>query len=267
MKSFIGHSMARLSTAKAAQTTAQKILQTLTKTAAISVLGASLLGIGIATNPALALTTEQVGEKLARVPVYVLGSENGLVLISANTEGEESKPRLLVFMAEQDATAFLARENANNPEFAPDAEVSLISLEALYQETQANAEQDFKLAYVPEASEVTQAAEVNDEYQGGVPLFYAQFEDGSLVPAPQENGEPVYPMFFSSADLEAQLDNLAEQNPEVRATVSIGVLPLENMLLEMQNNDYETLERIQLLPDSQTIEAIRSNPEAQPQPQ
>lgn len=265
MKAFMRHLMARPSASTTAQTTVQKIVQTIAKTATLGALGASLLGLGFAANPAFALTTEEVSAKLARVPVYVLGSESGLVLISASAEGEESAPRLLVFMAEQDATSFLARENAKNPDFAPDAEVSLISLEALYQETQANTEQDFQLAYVPEQSEVTQATEVSEEYQGGVPLFYAQFEDGSLVPAPQENGEAVYPMFFSSADLEAQLNNLAEQNPEVRATVSVGVLPLENMLAEMQNNDYETLDRIQLLPDSETIEAIRSNPQAQPQ--
>jgi len=115
-----------------------------------------------------------------------------------------------------------------------------------------------RLTYFPEAEEVSQASAINTEYRGGVPLFYAQFEDGSLVPVPQGDGA-IYPLFFSSADLQAQLDNLAETDPEARAAITIGVLPLEAMLLEMQNEDYETLQRIELLPDSETINNIRQN--------
>ncbi|MGB3297407.1 MAG: Tic22 family protein [Phormidesmis sp.] len=237
------------------------------KTVALGTIGVSLIvagAMGTMVNPAIALTTEQVSEKLARVPVYVISSSQGLVLISAESEGQQSKPSLFVFMTAQDANTFLTRANEKNPQFAPDAQVTLTSLENLYKETQAGGDQQLQLTYFPEAAEVTQASELNAEYRGGVPLFYAQFEDGSLVPVPQGDNGVIYPLFFSSADLEAQLDNLAKANPEARAAISIGVLPLEAMLREMQSKDDDTLQRIQLLPDSETINQIRqSNPQGQ----
>lgn len=243
------------------------VLQSMIKAVTFCAVGASLIGIGTMAPAAFALTTEQVSAKLSRVPVYVIGSDEGLVLISADREGEATEPSLFVFMTEQDATTFLTQANAKNPEFAPDAEVALTSLEKLYQETQANSEQPLRLTYFPEANEVSQASEINDEYVGGVPLFYAQFEDGSLVPVPQGDEGAIYPLFFSSADLQAQLDALAAENPEARAAISIGVLPLEVMIQEMQTEDYETPQKIELLPDSETINAIRqSSPPAQNPP-
>lgn len=237
-------------------------------TAAVGTLGAGLVGLGAVVNPAIALTTAQVSEKLSRVPAYVIASDQGLVLISANHNGQETPPSLFVFMTEQDANTFLAQANQKNPQFAPNARVTLTSLENLYKETQAGGDKPLRLTYFPEPTEVNQATQLNTEYRGGVPLFYAQFEDGSLVPVPQGENEVIYPLFFSNADLQAQLDDLAKTNPEARAKISIGVLPLEGILQEMQSKDDNTLQRIQLLPDSATINAIRqSNPQSQPSPQ
>ncbi len=246
------------------------VTRTAVKAITIGTIGASLIGIGGTINPALALTTEQVGEKLAGVPVYVISGESGLLLISADQDGQTSEPSLFVFMTEQDATTFLTKANENNPEFAPGAQITLTSLENLYKEAQApDSEQPLRLSYVPEATEVNQAIQLNAEYRGGVPLFCAQFEDGSLVPVPQENGEAIYPMFFSSADLEAQLASLEQTNPEARAAITIGVYPLEGILAKMQSEDDETLSGIRLLPDSETINTIQQNRPAQPpaQPQ
>lgn len=245
-----------------------RVIKVAVTTVAVGTIGASFIGVGAMVNPAIALTTAQVSEKLARVPAYVIASDQGLVLISANRDGQETPPSLFVFMTEQDANTFLTQANQKNPQFAPDARVTLTSLENLYKETQAGGDNPLRLTYFPEPTEVNQATQLNTEYKGGVPLFYAQFQDGSLVPVPQGENEVIYPLFFSSADLQAQLDDLAKTNPEARATVSIGVLPLEGILQEMQSKDDNTLQRIQLLPDSATINAIRqSNPQAQPTPQ
>lgn len=237
-------------------------------TVAVGTIGASFIGVGAMVKPAIALTTAQVSEKLAKVPAYVIASDQGLVLISANRDGQETPPSLFVFMTEQDATTFLTQANQKNPQFAPDAKVTLTSLENLYKETQAGGDNPLRLTYFPEPTEVNQATQLNTEYKGGVPLFYAQFKDGSLVPVPQGQNDVIYPLFFSSADLQAQLDDLAKTNPEARATISIGVLPLEGIIQEMQSKDDNTLQKIQLLPDSATINAIRqSNPQGQPTPQ
>ena len=146
-------------------------VKALLKAAILGTIGAGLVGISTITRPAIALTTEQVSEKLAQVPVYVIGSEQGLVLISANREGEPTEPSLFVFMNEEDANNFLTRANENNPEFAPNAEVTLTSLENLYKESVAGDNGTLRLTYFPEAEEVSQASAINTEYRGGVPLF------------------------------------------------------------------------------------------------
>ncbi|MEL6938028.1 MAG: Tic22 family protein [Cyanobacteria bacterium J06598_1] len=224
---------------------------------ALGAIGSSLLGATLmAPSAALALTQEQVAEKLSSVPVFVLGNESGLILISSSEEGQPAEPSLYVFMTEQDAETFLSRANEANPEFAPNAQIGLTNLEKLYQETQA--EEELQLVYVPEQDEATEAAALGTGYQGGVPLFFASGEDGSPLPMQQNNGETVFPMFFSRADLESLLADLGESNPEALAAISVGVLPLEAMLIELETNDDESLNQIRLLPDSETINAIQS---------
>ncbi|MGB7085794.1 MAG: Tic22 family protein [Phormidesmis sp.] len=228
-------------------------------------IGTILIGF---SAPAFALPPSQVAEKLSSVPVFVLGNDNGLILLSsAQAEGEAQEPSLYVFMTEQDAETFLARANEANPEFAPDAQVGVTNLDKLYQESRTEGEQPLRLVYVPEESEATQAAELNAEYQGGVPLFFARFEDGSLAPVQQNDGETIFPMFFSRADLESLLNELAERNPEARAAVSVGVLPLEAMLLEMETSDDESLNQIRLLPDSETINSLLPETPQEPAPE
>ena len=235
---------------------------------ALGAISTSLLGIGlVAPNAALALTQAQVAEKLSSVPVYVLGNESGLILISGAQEGETGEPSLYVFMTEQDAETFLSRANEANPDFAPDAQIGLTNLEKLYEETQST-EDPLQVVYVPQQDEASEAAALGTGYQGGVPLFFARFEDGSLAPVQQNNGETVFPMFFSRADLEVLLTELGERNPEARAAISVGVLPLEAMLIEMENSDDESLNQIRLLPDSEIINEIQSQQSpGEPQPQ
>jgi len=231
---------------------------------ALGAIGTSLLGVGlVAPNAAFALTQEQVAEKLSSVPVYVLGNESGLILISGAQEGQSSEPSLYVFMAEQDAETFLSRANEANPAFAPNAQIGLTNLEKLYAETQST-DEPVQVIYVPQQDEANEAAALGTGYQGGVPLFFARFEDGALAPVQQNNGETVFPMFFSRADLEALLTELGERNPEARAAISVGVLPLEAMLIEMENSDDASLDQIRLLPDSEIITEIQSQ-QAQPQ--
>lgn len=234
--------------------------RSLAQSLALGAIGIGLLGVGLGARPALALTQEQVSEKLSNVPVFVIGNDSGLILVNGAqaNEAEAPQPSLYVFMTAQDAETFLARANEANPEFGPEAEVGITNLQILYQEARSNAEQPIQLVYVPEADEASQAAELNTGYRGGVPLFFAQFDDGSLAPVQQENGEAVFPMFFSRADLEALLAELGERNPEARAAISVGVLPLELMLQEMQTSDNELLNQILLLPDSETINDIQS---------
>ncbi|PZO19879.1 MAG: hypothetical protein DCF25_07690 [Leptolyngbya foveolarum] len=231
------------------------IRRTLSSTLAIAAVSTSLFG-SIAVLPALALPPEQIEAKLTNVPAYVLGTEQGLLLLPTG-QSAESDPGLYVFLSEEQAKGFVAKAAEANPEFAATIEIKLTSLEKLYKESQTRTEQPLRLIYIPEESEANQAAQLNAEYKGGVPLFYAQFEDGSLAPV-EENGKPTFPMFFSYNDLNLILNELGQRNPEARAAISIGVLPLEFVIAEMQTREEEMFNQIRLLPDSEVIQNINN---------
>ena len=229
--------------------------RSLSSTLAIAAVSASLFG-SVTVSPALALPQAQIEAKLTNVPAFVLGTDQGLLLLPTGQEND-SAPGLYVFLSEQQALGFVAKAAEANPEFAANIEVKLTSLENLYKESQAETEQPLRLMYIPEESEAAQAAQLNDQYRGGVPLFYAQFEDGSLASV-EENGEATFPMFFSRDDLELILNELGERNPEARAAISVGVLPLEFILAEMQTREEEMFNQIRLLPDSEVIQRLNS---------
>lgn len=221
-------------------------------TLTLAVATTALLGT-VATSPANALPTEQVADRLASVPVYVLGNRESLLLLS--TEQDANSASLFVFMSQPRAEAFIA----SNPEVANGNQVIGLNLADLYKQSLAQPDQPLRLTFVPEADEASQAAELSSEYQGGVPLFYAQLEDGSPLPSVPPNGgeeDAVFPMFFSREDLETNLNALGQSNPEARAAISIGVVPLESLIGQLQAQDEELFTRIRLLPDSEVVRSL-----------
>ena len=222
----------------------------------LGTLGVGIVGAGFVANSAMALTQEQVGSKLVALPAYIMVSGESPLLVSTSPDAGTEQSILYVFMTEGEADLFLANARENNPDFAADARIEQANLQALYQESRNNTEQPLRLVFVPEREEAEQAAAISEDYQRGVPLFAATFEDGSLVPVSQENGETVVPMFFSRADLESSLEQIAAVNPEAREAINIGVYPLERLIAEMESSDDAQLDQIRLFPDSETVNSI-----------
>lgn len=225
---------------------------TLASTLTLAVTTAGLFGT-VAVSPAQALPAEEVAARLASVPVYVLGNEESLLLLSTEENAESAS--LFVFMSQPRAEQFIA----SNPEIAGGNQILGINLAELYKQTLVEQEQPLRLTFVPEEAEANEAAALNSDYRGGVPLFYAQLEDGSPIPSVPEDGseeDAVIPMFFSSDDLESNLDALGQQNPEARAAISIGVVPLESLIGQLQSQDEELYNRIRLLPDSDVVRSL-----------
>lgn len=214
-------------------------------------LGSGLLS-GLGTAPAFALSEEQVAQQRSAVLTYVVEGENGPVY---SEDTEQGLINLLAFMSIESAQNFIANsgENAESLEIVP------TNLQRIHQVIEQADNDALRIALIPEEAEVQQALAVDADYQGGVPLFYAQFEDGSLLPLQQSaEDEPIFPMFFSRADLDESLSGLAEAAPEVYAEISVGVIPLPVVLNRISSSDDETLSRIRLLP-ADVVDAIREN--------
>ena len=120
-------------------------------------------------QPSMALPVEEIADKLAGIPVYVIRNDDGLVTIS-RPEAEATRQAIIyAFMSRQDAATFLTRANTANPNFSPGAEIGLIDLNFLYQGIQSNSSQLLQIVYVPTEDRVAQAISIDSNYEGGVP--------------------------------------------------------------------------------------------------
>jgi hypothetical protein len=229
----------------------------------------SIWGGLLLPQKAWALSTEDVLQKLASIPVFVVANNQGAYitnrLVGRAQEGEQQSEvaLLYVFFSGEDAEEYVTLEQQQNPDFQQQqVSVGWVELAALYQQARVEREIPLRLLFVPESEEVTAATEINSEFDSGVPLFAPKYRsDGSYLLLPVDNinnGEPVVPIFFSQSDLESVLDLMAESNPELRAQIEIEVVSLEGLISQLEDDDSDSLNRIWLFPDSDVYNYIRS---------
>ena len=233
---------------------------------ALSVGFASALETVKPSSPAIALTQQEVASRLSIVPAFVIGiGENFVTYPVASADGETPEREVMpVFWNQQDAEDYIARTRTqdNLPDLPPEATVLGSRLDYLYTleaASQAEGDRALELAFVPEPEEVEEAKALNAEFNQGVPLFYPQLENGSIIAVSQSEGEDIFPLFFSRADVESLLVELNQQNSEARSVVEVGVVPLEFVLQQMVVSEDEALEQFRLFPASDVIDDLQQN--------
>ncbi len=245
------------------------LVPALARTVAVCTLSvgfASALEAVIPGSPAIALTQEEVASRLSIVPAFVIGiGENFVTYPVASADGEVPEREVMpVFWNQQDAEDYIARTRTqeNLPDLPPEATVLGSRLDYLYTlevTSQTEGDRPLELAFVPEPEEVEEAKALNAEFTQGVPLFYPQLENGSIIAVSQGGGEDIFPLFFSRADVESLLVELNEQSSEARDVVEVGVVPLEFVLRQMVAGEDEALGQFQLFPASDVISDLQQN--------
>ncbi|MEM9001971.1 MAG: Tic22 family protein [Cyanobacteria bacterium P01_F01_bin.86] len=207
---------------------------------------------------ALALTEQQILEKLGSVPVFLIVNGEGQSLTASVNEAEAEVQVPIVFINSTEAERFLDQAEAEQAEFAGDANIAVLPLSEIYTEASTQLSGPNSLVYIPSTESVDQASDiVNTEVQG-VPLFAAvNLENDQYL----LTGNNTLPMFFSLQDLESQLSPLFEDNPDLENNIEIDVVSFEAILGNMSTNDpdlNQLLELIQFVPSSQTLQYIQS---------
>lgn len=227
---------------------------------ALGLLGGTVLGTTAAIAPAaLALSDEEIVEKLSSIPVFMIVDEEGRSL-TANVESEETGAPVsvpLVFISGDSAEAFLDEAEAEAAPIATDGQVAILSLGALYQEAVAQS-QGQSLVYIPSSEAVAAANSIAEGQVAGVPLFAAvNLETGQYL----LTSEQVLPVYFSFSDLRRNLLPLFESNPELENVVGVELLTLEGLIQGMESDNPELdqlLELVRLVPDSATVEYLQN---------
>jgi hypothetical protein len=229
-----------------------------------ALVGGSLLGLPLlAPTPAEALSEDEIVGMLEQVPVFLILNSDGQPLTASAEQASEEIKVPVVFIDGETAEDFL--EDAQTEDSS--AQVVVVDLGTLFQETILNAESTTPLLYFPTSEEVSTATELEANFQG-VPLFMArQGLDGPYLTITQD-GESSLPVFFSHDDLQTLLDAYEANNAEAADDITVQVLSLEWLIAVMAENDDPTLddqlEKIRLFPSTDVLNYIRAQQGAAP---
>ena len=231
--------------------------------ATLGLVGTTVLYSGLAKNlKAWALPAEQVLQKLDPVPVFTIADEQGAPLVAS---GEDEAKVAGVFISQQDANQFVSQLQSKNAELASKVKVVPVSLGEVYKLAGSNESQENALnfAYVPQEAAVNSAktilAETGQEYQGGVPLFVAKGGDDKGYLTIEKDSQQVIPFFFEKQQLENMVEKFKQQKPDVAANVNIEVVPLEGIIETLETSDDEMLNKIVLVPSTESLEFLQNN--------
>ena len=229
--------------------------------AVLGMVSTAILSLGLGHNSkALALPTEQVLQKLNPVPVFTITNDKGIPLLLS---GKDDSQVAGIFINPQDAENFINDLKTKNPELANQVQVTLVSLGEVYKLAEENKtkENDIYFNLIPEKTEVALAKDIlsqsGQEYKGGVPLFVAKVGSGNEYLIMGKDSQQVIPLFFEKEQLEKMVNLFKQQKPDLANSVTIEVVPLENIIATLQSSDDETLTKIRLVPSTESQEFVR----------
>ncbi len=257
----------------------------------VALVGSTVVGTLVAGGlRALALTQEQIVQKLQAVPVFTIANSQGvpLTLSSRQNNGQQASLIAGAFISQRDAQAFFDSLKKNDPTISKDPNlvkdfkvipVPLGEVYRLSQQTPQNQQQKLNIEYVPSKSQVDSALALlkqsgqNVNNFNGTPLFTLGEKKGNEVGyvVVQRDNRKQTPMFFDRELAQAFLDRLKKQPGGVGGNVSIQVLSLEGVLQEMKSPSSkdakrdEFLSQIELVPPLETLQLIQQNRPAQNQ--
>ncbi|WP_202803719.1 Tic22 family protein [Spirulina subsalsa] len=209
----------------------------------------------------LALTEQEIVERLQNVPVFTVADREGKPLVAQVDADNPSAGSVAgVFISPQDAERFVQNLKRDNPTLGNQVQVVVVSLAEIYQldrQASQNTQANFGFTYVPTEQQVQQARQLSQDFQG-TPLFVARGgpEQGYLTL--QQGEEQVIPFFFDKQQLQQMIERFKEQEPSLASTVSIQAVPLEGVIQAMETSNNAGLNQIVLVPSQSAIQYIQS---------
>lgn len=238
--------------------------------------GIALVMGGLGAGSADALTTQQIAEKLARIPVYTMGVLQGdqvtFLQESIPQENGQSVRISRVYLSEADARNDLNDLKANQAQLPTNIDVAKVSLGEVYCISQQNqsdpcqspapsTEEPPAFVYFPDRTQLTQAVSMlqSQGVQLGentplfVPLFLAQFQ----IPGQEPRTIPA--IYFSVNNLQADLETAKTQQPQLaNVTINVQVTTLDRVIEQLKTQNDPNFNLVQFVPQ-------RSDGDAPPQ--
>jgi hypothetical protein len=243
--------------------------------ATLGLIGSTLLGsVTFLANPVLALSEQQIKDKLDSVPVYLITNDKGLPLSRTlpAQNGKQSGSVTGVYMSRQEALAFikeLQKAKTKDPkleDMAKKLQVTAVPLGVIYQQLQQTKDQPNRLvfAFKPVDQELKGALDLLrasgqkvDQFKS-VPVFAVRFApDKGYVPIQLgQNKQQMIPLFMSKQDAQGLLTQVKPKFPKA----DIQVIDVDGVIKTLKDKDEPWLNQVVLVPSPESREYIRTLP-------
>ncbi|WP_066381577.1 MULTISPECIES: Tic22 family protein [unclassified Anabaena] len=245
--------------------------------ATLGLVGSTLLGsVFVGNIPVLALSEQQIKEKLDVIPVYLVTNDKGLPLSRPLPAGQNGqKPGGSVtgaYLSRQEAQAFindLRNAQGKDPKMAEivkSLQVTPVPLGVIYQQLQQTKSDPNRLlfAFKPVDQEIKgamdllrQSGQKVDQFTS-VPIFAVRFApDQGYVPIQLgSEKEQVVPLFFSKRDALGLLNQVKPKFPKA----DIQVIDVDGVIKTLQEKNDPWLNQVVLIPSPESREYIRTLP-------
>jgi hypothetical protein len=209
-------------------------------------LALTVLATTLHSQPAAALTEDQVVEKLSNVPVFMITDPKGNPLIvNVKDKAQKDVPLLLLFMDQKRAQDTYSNIKKGNTS-VKDAQIIVISLGLAFKAIREEAKKkDNKLnfEFLTDAATLNYALTLFKKVDTkatsfpGIPVFYAMGSDAKGKAKGyvtfEKDGKQLIPFYFSQTDIEQNINDLKKSKPDLAKLMSIEVAPLESVITAM----------------------------------
>lgn len=227
---------------------------------------------------ALALSPQQIQEKLQEIPVFTITNDKGEILLAG---GQEQKKSVVLFISQAEAKKSIEQLKQKNP--SQPLQIMPVSLGRMYQAIKENKSDPNSplMSLIPIPSEINAAQQLvgaQQQFQG-VPLFYATIkvqgaagaapgkEQEAYLTAPDNQNQPIIPFYFEKETIQKLVEEFKKAQPSQANNVQIRVVPLEALLTSFERNDNPNEEKAKenmvIVPSRESIQFIQNLPKAE----
>jgi hypothetical protein len=255
-----------------------KVMKSLVRWGAtLGLIGSTLLSTVFVGNlPVLALTEQQVKEKLDSVPVYLITNSQGLPLsrpIPEGQNGQKSTGSVTgVYLSRQEAQSFIKElqnlkgKDPKMEEVVKSLQVTAVPLGVIYQQLQQSKNQPNRLlfAFKPVDTEVKgamdllrQSGQQVNQFKS-VPVFAVRFspEQGYVPIQLKTDNQQLIPLFLSKQDAQGLLTQVKPKFPKA----DIQVIDVDGVIKTLQDKNDNWLSQVVLVPSPESREYIKTLP-------
>ncbi|MBW4591548.1 MAG: hypothetical protein KME46_01130 [Brasilonema angustatum HA4187-MV1] len=247
----------------------------------LTLVGSTLLTTVFSGNaPVLALTEQQIKEKLDPVPVFLITNNQGVPLTRTvpnntqngqNAQNAQNKQATVtdVFMSGQEAQAFineLRNVKGKDPKMADmlkSLQVTPVPLGMIYQKLQENAKKPNNLVFAFNPGKQDLEGAVTLLRQSGkevkqfpsVPVFIVRSPDKGYVSVKRKtDNKEVIPLFLSQKDAQNLLTQVKQQVPKA----DIQVVDIDGVIKTLKEKNDTWLSQVAIVPSTESMQYVVS---------